>query len=167
MKIKGEKNVKINIICIGKLKEKYLIDAINEYSKRIKRFCDFKITELPDEKIPDNPSDAEIEKILRTEAGKIEKYLSDTDCIISLCVEGDKLSSEGFAKKISDFMLSGKSSIVFIIGGSLGLCESIKKRSALRLSFSDMTFPHQLMRVILSEQIYRAFKINANEKYHK
>ncbi len=159
--------MKINIICVGKLKEKYLTDAIDEYSKRIKRFCDFKITELPDEKIPDNPSDSEVQNILRTEGVRIEKHISDTDCIISLCVEGTKLSSEGFAKKISDFMLSGKSSIVFIIGGSLGLCESIKKRSALRLSFSDMTFPHQLMRVILSEQIYRAFKINANEKYHK
>lgn len=159
--------MKINIICVGKLKEKYLIDAVNEYSKRLKRFCTLNIIELPDEKIPDNASLAEESQIIKAEAEKIKKYISDDDYVFSLCVEGLQLSSEGFSEKISNAMLNGKSTIDFIIGGSLGLCESIKKRSDFRISFSKMTFPHQLMRVVLAEQIYRAFKINANEKYHK
>lgn len=159
--------MKIKIICIGKLKEKYLKDAISEYSKRLSRFCTFEITELPDEKIPENASAAEEEKILLTEGEKILKALSPSDYVISLCVEGSQMSSEDFAKNLSRLTLGGKSSICFVIGGSLGLCDSVKRRSGLRLSFSKMTFPHQLMRVFLTEQIYRAFKINANEKYHK
>ncbi len=159
--------MKIKIICLGKLKEKYLRDAIDEYSKRLSRFCTLEIKELSDEKIPDNASAAQEQKILETEAGKIKKYVSDDDYVISLCVEGKQISSEALAGRISEITLSGKSTICFIIGGSLGLDESIKKMSDLRLSFSLMTFPHQLMRVILTEQIYRAFKINSNEKYHK
>ncbi len=159
--------MKINIICVGKLKEKYLCDAINEYSKRLKRFCSFSIIEVSDEKIPDNASLSVESQILKTEAEKIKKYISDDDFVFSLCVEGTQLSSEELSKKISSVMLGGKSTIDFIIGGSLGLDDSIKKRSDFCLSFSKMTFPHQLMRVILSEQIYRAFKINSNEKYHK
>ena len=159
--------MKINIICVGKLKEKYLCDAINEYSKRLKRFCSFSIIEVNDEKIPDNASASIESKIIKTEAEKIKKYISDDDFVFSLCVEGTQLSSEDFSSKISSVMLSGKSTIDFIIGGSLGLDDSIKKRSNFNISFSKMTFPHQLMRVVLAEQIYRAFKINANEKYHK
>ena len=159
--------MKINIICVGKLKEKYLIDAINEYSKRLKRFCTFSVIELADEKIPDNASLAVENQILKTEAEKIQKHISDDDYVFSLCVEGTQLSSEAFSSKIASVMLGGKSTIDFVIGGSLGLDESIKNRSDFRISFSEMTFPHQLMRVILTEQIYRAFKINANEKYHK
>lgn len=159
--------MKINIICVGKLKEKYLKDACDEYSKRLGRFCNLNIIELPDEKIPDNPSVAEEEQILRMEAEKIKKHIADSDYVFALCVEGRQLPSEKFAQKLSDVMLSGKSTVDFVIGGSLGLDASIKKRADNKLSFSEMTFPHQLMRVILLEQTYRCFKINANEKYHK
>ena len=159
--------MKINIICVGKLKEQYLKDAISEYSKRLKRFCTFSITELPDERIDDNPSEAEEKKVLSVEGEKIMKHILPDDYVIALCVEGKEMSSEAFADKLSDVMLKGKSTIDFIIGGSLGLDDAVKKRSDFKLSFSPMTFPHQLMRVILLEQIYRAFKINANEKYHK
>ena len=159
--------MKIKIICVGKLKEKYLKDAINEYSKRLGRFCTLEVTELSDEKIPDNPSLAEEEKVLLCEGEKILKNIGASDYVVTLCVEGKQLSSEEFANKIHTLGLSGKSNISFIIGGSLGLHPSVKNRSDLRLGFSKMTFPHQLMRVVLLEQIYRAFKINANEKYHK
>jgi len=159
--------MKIKIICLGKLKEKYLKDAIAEYSKRLSRFCNLEIIELADEKIPDNASEAIEHKILELEGEKIKKYITADDYVISLCVEGKQLSSEALASRISEIALSGKSTVCFIIGASLGLDESIKKMSNLRLSFSLMTFPHQLMRVILTEQIYRAFKINSNEKYHK
>lgn len=159
--------MKINIICVGKLKEQYLKDAINEYSKRLKRFCTFTITEIPDEKIPDNPSAAQEASILKAEAEKVNKFISDDDYVFALCIEGTQISSEKFASKLSTVMLSGKSTIDFVIGGSLGLDTSVKSRADFRLSFSPMTFPHQLMRVILSEQIYRCFKINSNEKYHK
>ena len=159
--------MKINIICVGKLKEKYLSDAISEYSKRLKRFCSFSIIEVADEKIPDNASSSTEKQILKREAEKIQKHISDDDFVFALCVEGTQLSSEDFSSKISSVTLGGKSTIDFIIGGSLGLDECIKKRSNFLISFSKMTFPHQLMRVVLAEQIYRAFKINANEKYHK
>lgn len=159
--------MKIKIICVGKLKEKYLKDAISEYTKRLSRFATVEITEVSDEKIPENASVAEEEKVLISEGEKILRLVSPSDYVISLCVEGNSLSSEDFAKKLSQLALSGKSSICFIIGGSLGLHNDVKKRSDYKLSFSKMTFPHQLMRVFLTEQIYRAFKINANEKYHK
>ena len=159
--------MKIKIICVGKIKEKYLKDAIDEYSKRISRFAKLEIIELADEKIPDNASKAEEEKVIKTEGEKIAKHLSPKDYIIALCVEGKNISSEELAQKFSDITVSGASSITFIIGGSLGIDEEIKKMSNFKLSFSKMTFPHQLMRVILLEQTYRAFKINANEEYHK
>lgn len=159
--------MKIKIICVGKLKEKYLKDAIAEYSKRLSRFCSFEITELSDEKIPDNASLAEEEKVMEIEGEKILKCIASSDYVISLCVEGKQMSSEKFASALANLTLSGKSTIDFIIGGSLGLHRNVKKRSDMRLSFSEMTFPHQLMRLFLAEQIYRAFKINANEKYHK
>ena len=159
--------MKIKIVCVGKLKEKYLKDAIDEYTKRLSRFCTVQIIELSDEKIPDNASLAEEEKVLEAEGEKILKNISSSDYVFSLCVEGKALSSEEFAQKLSSVALSGKSTICFVIGGSLGLSKAVKARSDFRLSFSKMTFPHQLMRVFLTEQIYRAFKINANEKYHK
>ncbi len=157
----------INIICIGKLKEKYLKDAVAEYSKRLSRFCKLKITELSEAPLSENYSDGEKEVALFKEAESIHQALKGADCIISLCVEGKQKSSEDFADFIENNMTGGKSNFAFIIGGSVGLAESIKKASHLRLSFSEMTFPHQLMRVILLEQIYRAFKIISNEKYHK
>ncbi len=157
----------IKIICTGKLKEKYLKDAVSEYSKRLSRFCTLEITELPDKKIPDNASKAQCESVICAEGEAILKKISPSDFVIALCVEGRQMSSEEFAKKLSGIMLSGKSTIDFVIGGSLGLSDEVKKRSDFNLSFSEFTFPHQLMRVILCEQIYRAFKINANEEYHK
>ena len=159
--------MKIKIICVGKIKEKYLKDAIEEYSKRISRFAKLEIIELGDEKIPDNASGAEEEKILKTEGEKILKHIAPKDYVISLCVEGKNISSQELAQKIDAVTLDGSSTIAFIIGGSLGLDNSVKSASSFKLSFSKMTFPHQLMRVILLEQVYRAFKINANEEYHK
>ena len=158
--------MKIKIICVGKLKEKYLKDAILEYSKRLGRFCTLEITELSDEKIPDNPSVAEEEKVLFCEGEKILNKIGASDYVVTLCVEGKQLSSEEFAKKLSDIQMTS-SNIVFIIGGSLGLSDKVKKSASLHLSFGKITLPHQLMRVILSEQIYRAFKIINNEAYHK
>ncbi len=159
--------MKIKIICVGKLKEKYLKDAVDEYSKRLGRFCNLEITELSDEKIPENASDGEEKKVLMGEGQKILGKISSGDYVVSLCVEGKQKSSEDFASCLSDLALSGKSTVCFIIGGSLGLSDEVKNRSDMRLGFSMMTFPHQLMRVFLLEQIYRAFKINSNEKYHK
>lgn len=159
--------MKIKIICVGKIKEKYLKDAIDEYSKRISRFAKLEIIEINDEKIPDNASKSEEEKVIKTEGEKIIKYILPKDYVIALCVEGKNISSEELADKFNEITLSGASCITFIIGGSLGIYEEIKKTSNFKLSFSKMTFPHQLMRVILLEQTYRAFKINANEEYHK
>lgn len=157
----------INIICVGKMKEQFMREACEEYKKRLSRFAKVKITEISDEPIPEKATKAEEESVLKKEAKKIFEKLCGTSFIVSLCVEGGQMSSPEFAQKIADCALSGKSDITFIIGGSLGLSEEIKKKSNLRLSFSRMTFPHQLMRVVLLEQIYRAFKINANESYHK
>lgn len=159
--------MKIRIICVGKIKEKYLKDGIAEYAKRLSRFCTFEVNELPDEKIPDNPSPAECSRVIESEGDAILKKLSKDSFIVALCVEGKSMSSEELAAKVSSVTLMGKSTIDFIIGGSLGLSDRVKKRSDLRLSFSSFTFPHQLMRLVLTEQIYRAFKINANEEYHK
>ncbi|MBQ3225999.1 MAG: 23S rRNA (pseudouridine(1915)-N(3))-methyltransferase RlmH [Clostridia bacterium] len=157
----------IHIICVGKLKETYFVDACKEYMKRLSRFSKLKITELPDEPIPERASAREEEAVLEKEGQKILSHLSRQDTVITLCVVGKQMSSEKLAAYISDCALSGKSDLAFIIGGSLGLSDEVKKSAALRLSFSEMTFPHQLMRVVLLEQIYRAFKINANEAYHK
>ena len=159
--------MKIKIICVGKIKESFFKDAVNEYLKRLSRFAKTEIIELPDEKIPDNASDKENELVLKKEGELILNAIRNDEYVISLCVEGKKYSSPGLAKELSDIFSSGNSCIDLIIGGSLGLSNEVKNRSDLKLSFSDMTFPHQLMRVILLEQIYRAFKINNNEKYHK
>lgn len=157
--------MKIKIVCIGKLKEKYLKDGIDEYCKRISRFAKVEITELADDKIPESPSPAQCAAILRSEGERIKKHLEGY--VVALCVEGKSMSSNALADKIAAIQLSGSSTITFVIGGSLGLDDEIKGLAELRLSFSEMTFPHQLMRLILTEQIYRAFKINGNESYHK
>ena len=159
--------MKIKLIALGKLKETYLKDGIGEYVKRMSRFCDTEILELPDEKIPDNPSESEEKAVLAKEAERIKKCIGQKDYVITLCVEGKQLSSEQLAEKMNEISLSGFSTITFIIGGSLGLDPEIKQLSHLKLSFSKFTFPHQLMRLILVEQVYRAFKINHNETYHK
>ena len=152
--------MKINIICVGKLKEKYLAEAQTEYIKRLSRFCDVSMSELNDEK--DDIPDA-IEK----EGTKILSKIDTKDYVICLAIEGKKLNSKAFSEKIISVFDSAKPVIDFVIGGSLGLSDNVKKRADMLLSFSDMTFPHQLMRIILLEQVYRAFKIANNENYHK
>lgn len=157
----------ITVISLGKLKEKYLRDAIEEYSKRISAYGKLDIIELIPVRLSDNPSQTEIDTALQKEAEEIKKKIPNGSYVFSLCVEGKQKSSEELAAVIKDVTLNGKSSIVFIIGSSFGLSSEIKRLSDFRLSFSPMTFPHQLMRVMLLEQIYRAFQINNNGKYHK
>ena len=157
----------INIIAVGKIKENYLKDALDEYKKRLSRFCKLTITEVQDEPMSQNPNGKEIDAILKKEGEKITASIKNTDVLISLCVEGKQKTSEEFAKFFSDECVKGANTFTFVIGGSVGLSDEIKNMSNLKLSFSKMTFPHQLMRVVLLEQIYRCFKINANESYHK
>ncbi len=157
----------VNIICIGKLKESYLRDAISEYSKRLTAFCKFQITELSEYKISDNPSEAEISTCLEKEGSSILAKIPKDSVCIPMCIEGRQLSSPELAKEFENISLSGKSSVTFIIGGSFGLSDEVKAQGKIKLSMSKMTFPHQLARVMLTEQIYRAFQINSNGKYHK
>ncbi len=159
--------MKITIIAVGKIKEKFYRDAIDEYAKRLSKYCKFEIIEVTDEKTPDKCSEAEEQMILSKEAERILKHLRHDMFVFALAIKGKKLDSVTFANEINGLALSGKSSVAFIIGGSLGLHSSVLSRADKQLSFSDMTFPHQLMRVILSEQIYRAYRIIANEPYHK
>ena len=157
----------VMIICVGKLKEKFWTDACNEYAKRLKGFCSFSIIEVDEEKLPDTPSPAQIQNTLEKEGQRIISKIPKNAKVISMCIEGKQKSSEKFAKEISDLALNGASTFAFIIGGSWGLSDNVKKLSAIRLSMSEMTFPHQLARVMLCEQIYRAFQIISNGKYHK
>ena len=157
----------IKLICIGKLKEKYLLDGINEYSKRISKYANVDIIELPDEPIPDNPSQKEIDAIKKKEADKIKNHIDSHDFICALDLSGKQFTSEEFAEKVNDITVQGYSTIDFIIGGSLGLDKELVTSSNMVMSFSKLTFPHQLFRMILLEQIFRAFKINNNETYHK
>ncbi len=159
--------MKIRILCVGKVKEKYLRDAIDEYMKRMQKFADMEILEVSDEKTEERASETEMESVLSKEGERLMKFIGDRDFVTVLDICGVKVSSEGLAERIKNTILKGSSTLDFVIGGSLGLSDSVKKRADFRLSFSDMTFPHQLMRVILLEQIYRAFKINNNEPYHK
>ena len=157
----------INIVCIGKLKEKYWTDAIAEYSKRLGRYCRLDIIELKEERLPENASPADEENVKNAEGRSILKALSADSYVIALDVAGKQLSSEQLAKKLDELAVDGQSTIDLIIGGSLGLSEEVRSRADFRLSFSPMTFPHQMMRVILLEQIYRSFKIIRREPYHK
>ena len=156
----------ISIICVGKLKEDYLKSAISEYSKRLSRFANFEIIEVPDQKIPDNAGEKLEFQILQKEGDMILSKIKQNSYVIAMCVEGKLISSEELAGEIKNISMTN-SNITFIIGGSLGLSDEVKKRADKRISFGKITLPHQLMRVVLSEQIYRAFKINANEAYHK
>lgn len=156
----------INVICVGKIKEKYFTDAITEYSKRLSRFVKLNIIEVTDEKIPDNASAKEMEIVKKKEGERILSKLPANSFAVTLCVEGKELSSTELATKLSDISMTS-SNITFIIGGSLGLSDDVKSASQLRLSFGRITLPHQLIRVVLLEQLYRAFKINNNETYHK
>ena len=155
------------ILCIGKLKEPYLRDAAAEYQKRLSADCKLNIVELPAEKLPDVPSQKQIDAALAAEEKRILEKVPENAAVIALCVEGKSVSSEAFSALLSDFALRGKSSVVFIIGGSFGLSDAVKRRSDLKLSVSPMTFPHQLFRVILLEQLYRAIQIERGTKYHK
>ena len=159
--------MKITIITVGKLKEKYLKDAIVEYTKRLGKSCKLEIVEVADEKTPDQASEAVENSIRRKEGERILKYVKEGAYVITLEIGGAMLSSEAFAGKIEQLGIQGKSHIIFIIGGSIGLGEEVLKKSDFALSFSKMTFPHQLMRVILLEQIYRAYRIIEGAPYHK
>jgi 23S rRNA (pseudouridine1915-N3)-methyltransferase len=157
----------ITLVTVGKIKEKYFRDAVSEYSKRLSRYCKLDIVEVADEKTPDNASDAAETQIKQKEADRILKYVRDDAYCIALAIDGKKYNSVDFAEHIEKLAVMGRSSLVFVIGGSLGLHESVLRRADERLSFSDMTFPHQLMRVILLEQIYRGYRIINREPYHK
>lgn len=158
--------MKINIICVGKIKEDFFKGAAAEYEKRLSRFCDISIINLPDKSIPENASESECQNVLKAEGELILKKIGKSDTVIALCVEGKMLTSEGLAEKIKEIQ-NYSSTIDFVIGGSLGLSQEVKNRADFKLSLSAMTFPHRIARIVLEEQIYRAFKINNNESYHK
>ena len=159
--------MKISIITVGKLKEKYLKQGIDEYLKRLSTYAKVEIIEVADEKAPEHLSEAEMEEVKWKEGERILSHLSEDTYIITLEISGRMLNSEQLAAKIDELGTYGKSKLAFIIGGSLGLSKEVQNRSDLALSFSKMTFPHQLMRLILLEQIYRAYRINRGEPYHK
>ena len=157
----------IKIITVGKIKEKFMRAAIDEYTKRLSRYCKLEIIEVADEKTPDNASEKEEEAIKEKEGVKVRSYIKDTDYVIALDLSGKDMTSEQFSKKIESLGLEGKSNIVFLIGGSLGISSETLKRADMKISFSKMTFPHQLFRIMLLEQIYRGFRIMKGEPYHK
>lgn len=159
--------MKIKLVTVGKLKEKYLKDGISEYTKRLNRFTKFDIIELPDEKTPDKASHLENQQILDKEGTRILSKLADKEFVIALAIEGQQFPSEKFSNILSDITIRGISDITFVIGGSLGLSTAVKKRANLLMSFGKLTLPHQLMRLVLVEQIYRAFMIQQGSPYHK
>ena len=159
--------MKINIITVGKIKEKYYVDAIKEYTKRLSRYCDINEIEVADEKCPENLSPADMEIVKEKEAGRILAKITDQMYVIILAINGAQLSSEELAKSIENLGIKGRSNITFVIGGSLGLHNNVMMRADYALSFSKMTFPHQLMKVVLLEQVYRSFRITRGEPYHK
>ena len=159
--------LQVQLICVGKLKESFYLAACQEYEKRMKGLCKLTITQIPEQRLSDAPSQGEIDAALQKEAEAIREQLPKGGRVAALCVEGSLLSSEGLSAQFEQWMLEGSSSLAFVIGGSFGLHESIKNSAALRLSISPMTFPHHLARVIVLEQIYRAFQIQKGTRYHK
>ena len=159
--------MKITVIAVGKIKEKFYTDAIAEYSKRLSRYCRLEVIQVADEKTPDGASEAQERQIKEKEGSRILAQIKDGAYVIALAVQGTMLSSEQLASKLNKLGVDGQSQIVLIIGGSLGLSDEVLKRADYLLSFSDMTFPHQLMRVILLEQVYRSYRIIHGEPYHK
>ncbi len=157
----------VNLICVGKMKEKFYIDAAEEYQKRLKGYCKLTVTELPEQKLPDRPNQAQIDGALDKESEAILARLPRGGRVIAMCVEGKPMSSPALAQKIGAWMVGGASDLTFVVGGSFGLSPRVKERADLRLSMSEMTFPHHLARVMLLEQIYRAFKIREGSGYHK
>lgn len=159
--------MKISVLCVGKVKEKFYRDAILEFSKRLSRYCKLEIIEVSDEKTQEEASETEIRIIKEKEGERLLKNIKDDAYVITLCIDGKQMDSEELSEKIEKLGIQGTSHIYFIIGGSLGLADEVMKRADFKLSFSKMTFPHQLMRVILLEQIYRSYRIMNNEPYHK
>lgn len=159
--------MKIKIIAVGKLKEKYLKQGIAEYQKRLGSYCKFEIIEVADEKAPETLSETEMRQVKEKEGDKILSKISDSDYVFALAIQGKEITSEGFANQIDQLSIRGTSSFTFVIGGSLGLSEEVIKRSNTQISFGRLTYPHQLMRLILIEQIYRCFRIMNGEPYHK
>ncbi len=159
--------ISIHIICVGKLKEKFYLSATEEYAKRLSRSCKLQIIELPEERLPESPSEAQIKAALQREAEQIRARLPKGGLKISMCIEGSLLPSTALARQISDWCVAGASQFSFLIGSSFGLDDRLKRESDLCLSMSPMTFPHHLARVMLLEQIYRAFQINEGSRYHK
>lgn len=157
----------INVITVGKLKESYLRDACAEYIKRLGAYSKIKVTELPESRLPDNPSDKEIAAALENEGKAILAAVPSGSAVIAMCIEGQQMSSEEFSARLEKFGIEGKSSVSVIIGSSFGLADSVKRSAALRMSMSKMTFPHQLARVMILEQLYRAMSISNGGKYHK
>jgi 23S rRNA (pseudouridine1915-N3)-methyltransferase len=159
--------MKITIACVGKIKEKYFTAAIDEYSKRLSKYVTLDIAQVADDKAPENMSLAQQEQVILNEGRRLLKVIKPQSYVVALAIDGKQLSSEGLASFITERNVSGVSHITFVIGGSLGLSNEVLSRADYKLSFSKMTFPHQLMRVVLLEQIYRAMRINNNEPYHK
>ena len=157
----------IKIICVGKLKEKYWKQGIAEYSKRLGKFCKFEIVEVPDYKAPEKLSETQMENVKKTEGERILSKIKDRDYVYALAILGKDRSSEEFASEIENLTTYGRSDLAFVIGGSLGLSEDVLKRADSQISFGRFTMPHQLMRLVLTEQIYRAFMINSGSPYHK
>jgi 23S rRNA (pseudouridine1915-N3)-methyltransferase len=157
----------IKIVTVGKLKEKYLIQGINEYVKRLGAYAKIQLVEVPDEKAPESMSEAEMLQVKEKEGKRILAKIKDQEYVFALAIEGKNPTSEAFAKQIEQLGVQGKSQLVFVIGGSLGLSQEVMQRSNGQISFGKMTFPHQLMKLILVEQIYRAFRINTGAPYHK
>jgi len=157
----------INILCVGRMREPHYISAFSEYAKRLTPYCKFELTELPEVRLPQDPSQAEIDSGLNVEALDIEKHIPSGAYIVAMCIEGKQLSSGDFASMLQKCANTGKSRLCFVVGSSFGLSDTIKNRSDFRLSMSEMTFPHHLARVMLAEQIYRGIMINEGSKYHK
>ena len=159
--------MKLRILCVGRLKEKYFSDACREYAKRLTRYADVETVEVADEKAPEELSEALRDKVRSAEGTRLLSHIADTEYVVALAIDGKSMDSAAFASTLDTLMQSGKSDIVFVIGGSLGLSKSVLARADMRWSFSQLTFPHQLFRVMLLEQLYRAFRILRNEPYHK
>lgn len=159
--------MKITILCVGKVKEKFYRDAIDEFSKRLSRYCKLEVIEVSDEKTEEQASETEIRLVKEKEGERLLKNIKDDAYVIALCIDGKQIDSQGLSEKMEKLGVQGTSHIYFVIGGSLGLSDSVVKRADYKLSFSKMTFPHQLMRVILLEQIYRGYRIMNHEPYHK
>ena len=158
---------KITVLCVGKLKEKYYMDAAAEYVKRLGRLCKFELIELPEERLGDDPSPAQIRQALSAEAAAVREKLPKGGAVVALCIEGKPCSSQALAERLNDFAVAGRTQVTFLIGGSFGLDEQLKQSADWRLSMSPMTFPHHMARIMLLEQIYRAYQIQLGTRYHK